>query len=171
LAQGAGGHVHAGGLVLVAVAGQVGARLVQRLQVLIGEEALDGQGGVHPRAGVALGADQLVPVRPLGILRVIAHDSAVENGQGIGQAEAASDVPEAPGLDLLHDADANFQSQLLQLFIEGCIHGKFLLFDIMWGNGIAGFDGLRSGRRLCPGRPGRRLWPRQGRPGGRRPWG
>lgn len=83
LAKRTGGHVHAGGLVAVGVAGQSGAGPIEGLEFLPVEEAAQGEGRVHRRARVALGHYKAVTQLPLGILGVYVHDIAVEAGHEI----------------------------------------------------------------------------------------
>ena len=115
LPERSGGHIHAGGLVPIAVRRKARARLIQRFDFIIGKEALHGERGVHRRPRVSLGAYQLIPIRPARIFRIIAHGMAVEHGEQIAHAQHAAHMAKAPRLKLLHRADANLQCQLLQL--------------------------------------------------------
>ena len=108
LSQGAGGHVHARGLVPVAVAGQTGAGPVQGLQLLIGDKALHRQRAVHRRTGVALGADQLVALGPLGVVYVDAHLPAVQRRQHVADAQRAAQMAGAQGVDGLQRRHSDF---------------------------------------------------------------
>ena len=70
---------------------------------------------------MALGADQLVAVGPLGILNLVVHDLAVQYGQQIAHAQRAADVAEATGLQLLEERDADFRSELFQFTLFDCV--------------------------------------------------
>ncbi len=85
LAQRTGGQVHTGGELTVRMAGELCSRLVQRIGLLHGIEALQPKGGIGHRAGVALAEHQPVPVLPTGILGVHLHDLAVEHGHQVRQ--------------------------------------------------------------------------------------
>ena len=100
------------------MAGEAGAGLVERLDVFIGEEALDGEGCVHRGARVAFGAHQLVPFRPMGVFRAVAHNVSVEHREKIAHTERAPDVAEAPRLELFHRADADARRQRLEFPIR-----------------------------------------------------
>ena len=51
---------------------------------------------------MALGANQLVALRPLGIGRIDPHLTAVKDGQDIRNTQSAADVTGADGVDRLH---------------------------------------------------------------------
>ena len=73
LAQGTGGHIDAAGAVHIAMAGQIGAGLVQRVQFLQRKVTAQGQRSVQRRSAVALGQHKAVPFTQIRLSGVNAH--------------------------------------------------------------------------------------------------
>ena len=96
------------------MAGQMGARPVQGFEFFIGKITHDCQRGIYAGAGVSLGADQLVPVFPLGILRVHVHDRTVEHSQCVSNTQRAAHMAEASGLERLQCGYPDLKRQLFQ---------------------------------------------------------
>lgn len=91
----------------------LGAGPVKRFEFFVGEKAHQRQCAVHGGAGVSLGADELVTLRPCGVLRVKAHFAAVKHGQHIRDAQCAADMPLADGVDGLNGRGADLAGQSL----------------------------------------------------------
>ena len=66
---------------------------------------------------MALGANQLVPLGPLGILGIIAHFSAVKHGQYIRNAQRAADMARADGMDGFNGGYANLAGKGFQFSV------------------------------------------------------
>ena len=81
------------------------SRMAVRREFLPGEMASYGQGGVDDFAGVPFGDDQPVPLRPLGIFRVMTHPVEEQRGDHVGRREAASSQP-IP-ISFMSDRDAS----------------------------------------------------------------
>ena len=99
LAQRAGGDVDARGVVDLGVAGRAALPLTERLQVVdrqpvAGEE----EHGVLEDAGMAGGQHEAIPVRPVGIGGVVAHDA---RPQDMGQRRQGHGRARVTGVRLL----------------------------------------------------------------------
>ena len=93
LAQGACGHVNAGDVVHLGVAGEVAVHLAEGLEVLDGEEAPEGEGGVERGGAVALGENEAVAFRGPGVCGVeIFHGVEVEDREYVRDGEGPADM-------------------------------------------------------------------------------
>ncbi len=94
LPQGAGGHVHAGNVLHVRMAGIVVLDRAEELAVLYRKVALQGQHRVESGRAVALGEDQTVPIRVLRVLGVYPHRMEIQ-GRQVHHGQGAADMAEA----------------------------------------------------------------------------
>ena len=79
---------------------------------------------------MALGADQLVPIGPLGILGIILHFFSVEHRQHVGNAQSAAQVAGAQGVDGLQGRQTNPDRQGLEFFLLRLFHCIHLMFCV-----------------------------------------
>ena len=120
LAERAGGHVDARGVVHVGMTLQVAADMAQRLEVLLGEEPALGEHGVQARSAVALGEHKAIAVGLAGIGRVDVHFLKVQIGHDVGSAERTARMA---GLGSVHagdDALPYLVGNLFELFVAHC---------------------------------------------------
>ena len=94
LAEGAGGHLDAGGVVVLGVARGAAAPLAEAAEVVEGQAvAGEVEHGVEEDRRVPVGQDETVPVGPFGVGRVVAHDAGEQHvgqrGEGHGRAGVA----------------------------------------------------------------------------------
>jgi len=134
LAQGAGGHIHAGDGVHVGVALQGGVDVAQGGQRIHGEIAPVGQRGIQAGGGVALGENEAVPLLPAGVLRVDPHLFEIEVGEHVGGGQAAAGMAGlravGAGQDALPDADGGQLQGFL--FIRSHCFSSLLCYFFAW---------------------------------------
>ena len=99
--------------------------MVQSVGLLQGIEAHDAVSGVSHGAGVALGHDQPVAIFPAGVLGIIFHDLAIQDGHQVSQIHGAAHMAESTGVDDLQGFQTNLSCQDLAVFL---IHRVFLPF-------------------------------------------
>ena len=116
VAQGAGGHVHAGGLVHVRMALEDGVVLTQGVQLLGVKVAPAGQCRIEHRAGVAFGEDEAVPVSPAGVLGIDIQHVEVQGGHHLHRGERAAGVSSLGGVDHGDDVLSDLDGLLFQPF-------------------------------------------------------
>ena len=124
LAQGAGGHVDARGIVHVGVALKVAADMAQGLEVLLGEEATLGEGRIQRGSAVALGEHEAVAVGATRVCRIDVHLLEVEVGDDVGGAERTTGVPGLRCVRADHDPPPDLIGNLDEFLIA---HGRCLL--------------------------------------------
>ncbi len=107
-------QLHARHALVADVAGEMRAVLVVPLQHLQGEEAAFGQGGVDAGAGMPLGQDETVPVRPGRIGRIHAQHLAVEHRDDVGDRQARAHVRTAARTAHADHMPAQPQSKLFR---------------------------------------------------------
>ena len=114
LAEGPGGHVDeaepGSGVTL-----QVGVDLPEVEELLGGEEASLGPGGVEDRGGVALGEDEPVVAGDPGLLDGVPHDAVEEDGHDLGHGGAGCRMAGVAGRGHLDRVDPELVSQVLEL--------------------------------------------------------
>ena len=130
LAQGAGGHVHAPDVVHLYVAGHVAVDAAEHVQVVHGEEAPQRQNGIEGGAAVALGHDEAVTVRVLGVLGVHVHDVEVQGSDQVQAGHGAAGVAGGGVVDHGQAQNAGLVGLDRQLLIRKWLHigSTFLLF-------------------------------------------
>ena len=114
LAQAAGGHIHARGLVHVGVALQIAADLAQGLEVFHREVTALGQRCIQCRGGMALGQHQTVAVGLLRVLRVNVHFHEIEVAQQFGDVQTAARMTALCAVRALDHAHADVTGVLCQ---------------------------------------------------------
>ena len=141
LAQRAGGHIDARGVVHVGMTLQVAADMTQRLEVLLGEEPALGEHGVQTRSTVALGEHKAIAVGLAGIGRVDVHFLKVQIGHDVGSAERTARMA---GLGSVHSGDDALPylvGNLFELFVAHC---AFLSSSL---------DKMRTAQKVVPTQP------------------
>ena len=141
LAERAGGHVDARGVVHVGMALQVAADVAQRLKILLGEEPTLGEHGVQTRRTVALGKHKAIAVGLAGMGRVDVHFLKVQIGHDVGSAERTARMA---GLGSVHagdDALPYLVGNLFELFVAHC---AFLSSSL---------DKMRTAPKVIPTQP------------------
>ncbi|GBD15081.1 hypothetical protein HRbin25_00972 [bacterium HR25] len=93
--QGAGRHLHPRRHPHDGVPLQAAPQPTEGEELVHREVAGLGQDGVVGGGGVPLAEDEPVPLRPLGVLRVVAQDVEVEGDEDVGGGEGASGMPGA----------------------------------------------------------------------------
>ena len=88
-----------------------GARVCREL---FRRERVDEIFGYHNRPGVPLGADQPVPLRPLGVLGVVLELVPVQHAEQVRDGHAPADVPEAPQADLTNGVNSDLPCEFPQ---------------------------------------------------------
>ena len=100
LAQGAGGHFHAGGQAVLWVARCLAAPLSEALQLLQGQVvAGEVKESIQHRRGVARRQDEPVPVRPLGVVGIVLQESVPQH---VGHRRRAHGSSRVAGVGLLY---------------------------------------------------------------------
>ena len=84
-------------------------KIVEGIQPIHREEALEGEDGVEGRAGMALRADQFVAVSPGGVLGVVVHLVEVECSHQIGCREGAAEVVRLIGAHHAHNVQTHLR--------------------------------------------------------------
>ena len=117
LAERAGGHVDARGVVHVRVALQAAADVAQRLELLNGEEPAARENGVERGGRVALGEDEAVAVGLVGIGRVDVHVLEVQVGQDVRDGQRPAGVARLGGVNAGNDAATDLVRDASQLLV------------------------------------------------------
>ena len=141
LAERAGGHIDARGVVHVGMTLQVAADMAQRLEILLGEEPTLGEHGVQARSAMALGEHKTVAIGLAGIGRVDVHFLKVQIGHDVGSAERTARMA---GLGSVHagdDALPYLVGNLFELFVAHC---AFLSSSL---------DKMRTAPKVIPTQP------------------
>ena len=128
LTQRAGGGLNAHGVLVLGVAGGLGAELTEGLEVVDGQAVAEQvQKGVQQHRAVAGGKHEAVAVDELGIGGVVDHLTAP---QGVGHGGRAHRHAGVAGLGLLHGLGAeNADGVDDHLFL---VHGEHLLYRLCW---------------------------------------
>ena len=106
LTQRAGGHIHAGNVHHVGVAGHMGVNGAETGQFLHGEEAAQGQNGVQSGGAVTLGQDEAVPVGVSGVGGIHVHNVEIQGGQCVQAGQRAANVAGVGLVDHVQTQDA-----------------------------------------------------------------
>ena len=122
LAQGAGGHVDALDVTHVGVAGVMALDGAEELQILLREEAAQGQHRVQSRRAVALGQHKAVAVRVLRVGRVDMHDVEVQRREDVHRRQAAADVAGRSGMNGVKSEQPRLGSHDFELFAVKFFH-------------------------------------------------
>ena len=116
LAQGTGGHIHAGDQVHVRMALKIGINVTEGGKILHREEAPVRQNGVETRRVVALGEHEAVAVFLLRILRIDIHLNVIEVRENISRGKAAARVSGLGAVGRGQDAFTNINCLQFQFF-------------------------------------------------------
>ena len=84
---------------------ETGRKASEGRELVGGEKPAARKGRVQQRGGVALGEEEAVPIRPLGVRRVDPKMVEVERGDDLGSREAPSEVPAFRLVNDLEDPD------------------------------------------------------------------
>ena len=87
----------------LSVAGQVALHAAKELQILLREEAPLGQDGIEGGGAVALGENEPVPIRILGVLGVHVHDVKIQDRENVHGGKRAAQVT---GRTVVHHVQA-----------------------------------------------------------------
>ena len=125
LAERAGGHLDAGGVAVLRMAGGAGTPLPELLDVIEGE-AVPGQveHGVEQHRGVPSREDEPVAVGPVGLGGVVAHDAGVEH---VGQRREGHGRPRMSGVGLLDGVHRQPPDHVDGLGLEVVRHARLSL--------------------------------------------
>ena len=128
LTQRAGGGLNAHGVLVLGVAGGLGAELTEGLEVVDGQAVAEQvQKGVQQHRAVAGGKHEAVAVDELGISGVVGHLAAPH---GVGHGGRAHRHAGVAGLGLLYGLGAeNADGVDDHLFL---VHGEHLLYRLCW---------------------------------------
>ena len=128
LPQGPGGHIHAGHMDHIGMAGIMAFHRAEKFQLLHGKISLQCQRGIEGGGGVPLGKNQPVPVRGLRGFRVHLHGVEVKHRQDIGHRQRPSDMAGGSGKHSVHSQAADLcrlQGQVMKHFF---VHSITLFF-------------------------------------------
>ena len=125
LAEAAGGHVDARGVVHVGVPLKTGPDVAQGRKLLLGEEAPLGENRVEAGRAVALGEDEAVTPIPRGVGRVDVHLLEVQVGHDVGCGERAAGMSGLRGVRARDDALAHLGGSPSELLV-----GHWFLFPM-----------------------------------------
>ena len=117
LAEAAGGHVDARGVVHVGVPLKTGPDVAQGRELLLGEEAPLGENRVEAGRAVALGEDEAVTPIPRGVGRVDVHLLEVQVGHDVGCGERAAGMSGLRGVRARDDALAHLGGSPSELLV------------------------------------------------------
>ena len=123
LAERAGGHVNARGVVHIGVALQTAANMTERLELLLAEEPALGKHGVEGGGAVALGKHKAIAIGATRIRWVDIHLRIVEISHDVGRAKRSARVSRLGRMNRRHDTLPDLVGNLRQLLIG---HGDFL---------------------------------------------
>lgn len=121
------GRLHAGRFRGIGMALKVRSGTAKGVEIACREVTAIGQHSVEHGRAVALGQDEAVALRPLGIVRVVPHQVIVEGHDHVGGPEAAAHVPRVSPMNHRENAAADLQRLALQC-PDGCFarHAQFL---------------------------------------------
>ena len=122
LAQRAGGHIDAGVIVHLDVAGHVAVDAAEHLQVLDREEAAQREDRIERRGTMALGHDETVTVGVVRVLGVDAHLAEIEISQHVHAAERAARMAGRCVMHHFHGQQSGLRSRQFQLRQFGFFH-------------------------------------------------
>ena len=122
LAQRAGGHVDALDMTHVGMAGVMALDGAEELQILLREEAAQGQHRVQSRRAVAFGQHKAVAVRILRVGRVDLHDVEVQRREDVHRGEAAADMAGRGGMNGVKSEQPCLGSHDFELFAVKFFH-------------------------------------------------
>ena len=111
---------------MVTVAGQMGTTLVDGQQLLLGEEAPECQCGINRRTSVALGADEEIPVLPVGIGGVYLHLPGIEYCQQIRNGQRSTQMTKAQMTQGLEGFDPDLCGKDSGLLLTSKFHNAHL---------------------------------------------
>lgn len=69
---------------------------------------------------MSLGGDELVAVSPLGILDLVIHDLAVEDGEKVADRKASAKMPDPEGFELFKESQPYLSCKDLQFQFFFC---------------------------------------------------
>ena len=111
------------------VALQLGPELAEGQQLLVGDRAGGREHGVDERRRVALGEDEVVVVRVLRLVVVVAQMARHEHGHEVGGGHGRGGVPGVGGGRCPDRIDAQALGKLMDLFVG---HRAFLWIGAVW---------------------------------------
>ncbi|MPM20253.1 hypothetical protein SDC9_66682 [bioreactor metagenome] len=76
---------------------------------------------------MAFGADQFIPLRPVGVLGVEAHLGFVEHAQRVRHTQRSAHMAKPARLELLQHANADLQRKALQFLLFYRVHRRTFL--------------------------------------------